>query len=62
MRLFLASTLRKLNPDFEYKFWTWNNVSRDNFPLTYDGILKVIRISEKTQRNRLSAATDLMRI
>lgn len=58
----MAETLRSANPDFEYKLWTWQNVTRDNFPVTYDGILKIIKVCKLLNQNYLAAATDMMRI
>ena len=51
-----------MNPDFEYYLWTWHNVTRKNFPLTYDGVLKFIDISKKVKKNFVALAADILRI
>jgi mannosyltransferase OCH1-like enzyme len=51
-----------MNPDFTYYLWTWKNVTRKNFPLTYDRILKFISLSKKYKTNFLVIASHIMRI
>jgi mannosyltransferase OCH1-like enzyme len=36
----LINTLKNTNPTYKYILWTQANITREQFPITYDGIRK----------------------
>lgn len=51
----------KLYPDFKFKLWTEKNITRTNFPLTYDMIQSLFEADKYVRYSRLATIADLMR-
>lgn len=52
---------RKLYPNFEHKLWTNENITRENFPLSYDLIQNLFKIDKFTRYSRMATVADVMR-
>jgi mannosyltransferase OCH1-like enzyme len=57
----LAQRIRDNHPDYEYSLWTNANITRENFPVSYDLITALLEFNENSRYNKLSMVSDLMR-
>ena len=58
----LAKTIVNTNPEFDYRLWTYDDITVENFPFTFETIQKMLRDSEGMQKNFLAEIADIMRI
>ena len=42
---FLTNKIKENHPNFEYYLWTNENITRENFPVSYDLIQHLIKYS-----------------
>ena len=58
---FMETWKSKLDKDWQYMLWTDQNVTRNNFDLTWDFLQKTKRIANETGENKFAQLADLMR-
>lgn len=58
---FLTRKIKENHPDYEYFFWTNDNITRENFPVSYDIITTLLEFNKISRYNKLSMVSDLMR-
>ena len=52
---------RELYPDFEVKVWSKANITRDNFPLSYELLLNIYKCNKFTRYSKMASMADVMR-
>jgi mannosyltransferase OCH1-like enzyme len=52
---------QSIYPDYELKLWREENITRENFPLSYDLIMNLIRFNKASPYSKLATVTDIMR-
>ena len=57
---FLRKT-QMMYPDFTVKLWREENITKENFPLTYELITNLLNFSKHSPYNKLATVTDIMR-
>lgn len=57
----LTNRIKENHPNFEYYLWTNDNITRENFPVSYDLIKRLIEYSKDGKYKKYSAISDLMR-
>ena len=60
-RAFMESWKTKMGKDWQYRLWTDEQVTRQNFDLTWDFQREVKRVAAETGTNRFAQLADLMR-
>lgn len=60
-RKFLMDKNKENNPSYEYYLWTNDNITRKNFPVSYDLIQRLIEFNNGSRHNKMSMVADLMR-
>ena len=58
----MAESVKKMHPSFEYRLWTYEDFTRQNFPYLYDIINYVLKRSRLLRYNYISLAVGMMRI
>lgn len=53
---------QKLYPDYSFKIWNQENITRKNFPLTYDLLQTLIRIEAISKHSKKFALKYLMKL
>lgn len=54
--------IKKLHPEFEYILWSKVNITKTNFPFTYDIIQTILEFNKVSTFNKLAAVADFMRL
>ena len=57
----LHETLKEKNPEYKMYLWTYENVTRDNFPMTYPIIQSILDREKEQKASSKSAISDLVR-
>ena len=52
---------KKMYPDYQVKLWRNENITRENFPLTYDVMQTLIEFDKKSPYSKLATVTDILR-
>lgn len=58
---YLIQKARNDHPDYEYFLWTQSNITRENFPLTYDIVTTIMSFEEKSPYGKMAMVADLLR-
>ena len=60
-KLYMSSFKNILDKSWKYRLWGNDDITKKNFPLTYDYIQKCISIKQKLKINQWSTVADLMK-
>jgi mannosyltransferase OCH1-like enzyme len=52
---------RELYPDWEHKLWGSKDITRENFPLSYNLIQTILKINKFTRYSKIATVADVMR-
>lgn len=58
---YFVKKAKVMYPDYEVKLWREENLTKENFPLTYDILQNIFKYNKKAPYNKLATATDVMR-
>lgn len=61
VRVKLHQTIVNKNKNFEVKLWRFENITRNNFPLTYDMVQRVLEYHKTAEKSFFTLAADLLR-
>jgi len=50
-----------LYPNFEHRLWTSKDITRENFPLSYDLIQTLMKADKFTRYSKMASVADVMR-
>lgn len=48
-------------PDFEFKVWSKDNITKENFPLSYDLLNTIYKANNVSRYSRLATMADVLR-
>ena len=58
---FLMQRLRDAHPDYEYFLWTEHNITRENFPESYDLLQTLLEFDKKSPYSKMAMVADIAR-
>ena len=58
---FVMEANRELYPDFQHKLWKNENITRENFPLSYDLIQTLFEVNKFSRYSKMATVADVMR-
>ena len=53
--------MRDTHPDYEYYLWTEHNITRENFPVSYDLMQTLLEFNKKSPYNKMAMVADIAR-
>lgn len=58
----LMDNLKDLHPSYEYKLWTNENLTKENFPATYDIVQQMFIFNKISPTCKFATIADLIRL
>ena len=52
---------KKMYPNYQIKIWREENITKENFPLTYDVLQTLLKFNKKSPYNKLASVTVILR-
>ena len=58
---YLLRKTKKMYPHYEVKLWREDNLTREQFPLTYDILHNLLAFDKQSPYSKLATVTDILR-